>query len=137
MVHLLKRRELIGSYTRLVYTVTATDVKMNNIFYYVYELLHGLLRYISWGSPFCLSFQISKAFWTQFCIWCTYDLEWPSWCGPLSKITCLFQVKVEVIPVWKSISTLNFQSPPIFSVVLTPAMYLVYDYWKMVLCDAP
>ena len=42
--------------------------------------------------------------------------------------TCLFQVKVEVIPLWKSIPTLNFQSPPAFSAVLTPATSLVFEY---------
>ena len=30
--------------------------------------------------------------------------------------------------LWKSIPTLNFQSPPAFSAVLTPAMSLVYEY---------
>ena len=43
----------------------------------------------------------------------------------LRKLQC---VKAEVIPLWKSISTLNFQSPPAFSAVLTPAMPLVYEY---------
>ena len=39
-----------------------------------------------------------------------------------------FRSKVEVIPLWKSIPTLNFQSPSAFSAVLTPAMSLVFEY---------
>ena len=73
---------------------------------------------------FASVFKSQKHFGLSF----AYDLEWPSRQGALCKLTCLLQVKAEVIPLWKSISTLNFQSPPAFSVVLTPAMSLVYEY---------
>ena len=36
--------------------------------------------------------------------------------------------QIEVIPLWKSMPTLNFQFLPVFSTVLTPAMSLVYEY---------
>ena len=58
--------------------------------------------------------------------------------GFLTKDSVLHQYKIFnidksvdgilVIPLWKSISTLNFQSPPAFSAVLTPAVSLVYEY---------
>ena len=44
------------------------------------------------------------------------------------------QVKAEVIPLWKSISTLNFHSPPAFSVVLTPAKCLWFMNIEQCFC---
>ena len=86
-----------------------------------------------------MTFQFTSIFWKILQYSRTYDtpIIWNDLPDEVRKLTCLFQVKVEVIPLWKSISTLIFQFPLAFSVVLT-LQYL----WFMIieqcfLCDVP
>ena len=60
--------------------------------------------HVSWDSPLCFSFQVSKGFWPQFCVWRTYDLEQPP---------------------WKSISTLIFHTFPTISCNVLQCLWLM------------
>ena len=66
----------------------------------------------------------------------SYTVVTPNTLNPFSYPDMVHITLIEVnlmacflrFPTLHSISTLNFQSPPAFSAVLTPAMSLVYEY---------
>ena len=88
-------------------------------------------RYSAYNT--CLN-QTDGMFLEDFGLSCAYDapvLHMTISCDlerPPCKFTCLFQVKAEVLPLWKSISTLISHSFPSLSMALTPAMSLAYEY---------